>query len=331
MIEAQYYQKLGDSLRVRCLLCPHTCELEPGETGECMGRINDQGVLRSTIYNQAVSLSMDPIEKKPLFHFKPGSHILSIAANACNFHCKFCQNWQISQHNIQGSSLTPEELTETMIKKKSIGVAFTYTEPFVWFEYIMEAARLIKEAGGSVVLVSNGYVNAKPLNELLPYIDAINVDLKSMEDSFYEYYCGAHVKWVLQTIERIAQADHVLMEVTNLIIPTLNNQPDHLHRLTDYLAELDPNIPLHLSAYYPTYKMSIPATSAEDLEHAYRIASEKLKYVFVGNLSLKKGEDTTCPSCGTVCIKRFRYSIISNHLVNGNECPECHTRLNVVP
>jgi len=327
--EARYYDKLPDG-PVRCRLCPHHCRIRPGETGLCRMRRNEDGTLVSLIYERVTSVGVDPIEKKPLYHFHPGSGILSLGTVGCNFSCVFCQNWQISQADSTAGTarLRCEEAVEAAGNEGSIGIAYTYNEPSIWFEYVFDTAKLAHEQGLKNVLVTNGYWSPEPLEELLPYVDAMNIDLKSMDPEFYLKLAGGRLEPVLQTIERAAR--DTLIELTQLIIPGYNDSDEQFQRLTDWVAEkVGPNTPVHLSAYTPRYRLQAPPTPRSTLQRAYEIVSRSLNYVYLGNILSHEGANTLCPGCGTVAIERAGYRVV-NHLAAGARCPGCGRRLPVV-
>ncbi len=315
MIQAKHYKKLSNQ-KVQCILCPHFCVLAHDEEGKCRIRFNTNGELYTSNYAESISISMDPIEKKPLYHFYPGKSILSIGPNSCNFACDFCQNFSISQFEVPTYHLEPEELITLCLKNKTIFVAYTYTEPITWFEYILDSSRLLKERDYKIVMVTNGFMNPEPLHELLPYIDAMNIDLKSMDDEFYRKYCKGRLQPVLDTIKRAATKCHI--EITNLLITGENDSPDNILKLVDFIADIDPQIPVHFSRYFPHFKMSNPATPESTLYRAREIARRKLSYVYLGNVI--SDSDTNCPDCNATLIKR---GFASKHLVKNGKCPFC--------
>lgn len=317
--EAQYYQKLANGA-VSCRLCPHYCLIENGGTGKCHSRVNRDGTLFTRSYGETVSLSLDPIEKKPLYHFKPGSVILSTGPCGCNFSCSFCQNWQISQMIVPTERISPEKLAEMASYRGSIGIAYTYTEPTIWFEFIMDTGALVHKRGLVNVLVTNGFIAPEPLEELLPIADAMNIDLKSMDESFYTEHCGGSLKPVLATIEA-AYGYNTHIEITNLLIPGLNDSDEQITRLVEFIASLSPNIPLHISRYFPAYRMTRPATPVASLERAYRIAKERLRYVYVGNFDHPESRNTYCV-CGNLLIERWGFTARSVGIENG-KCNVC--------
>ncbi len=315
MKEAGYYKKL-DNQKVQCLLCPHFCVLELSETGKCRSRQNLEGVLYAMNYGKTMSISFDPMEKKPLYHFFPGSPVLSLGSNSCNFTCKFCQNYTSSQQKVPTREITPQEIVQ-ICRKQSCGfVAFTYTEPFTWFEFIVDASKVLQKNKIKIVLVTNGFINQKPLLELLPYIDSMNIDLKSMNDDFYKNICGGRLEPVLKTIRTAERYCH--LEVTNLLITDENDSEEDITKLADFMESVNPDIPVHFSRYYPTYKMTNPPTPPEHLEKAKSVVAQKLSYVYLGNLITDK--NTFCPNCNSLLISR-NYSVECN-IISG-KCPTC--------
>jgi len=281
--EALYYEKL-DKQKVHCRLCPHNCVIQDGSRGACGVRIDQGGTLFTEIYGKATSIALDPIEKKPLYHYHPGEYILSIGTKGCNLHCDFCQNWQISQDiNVPTQDITSEEIIKKAKAERSFGIAYTYNEPFIWYEFVLDTAKRAKKAGLENVLVTNGFVNMEPLKEMLPFIGAMNIDLKSFNGDFYKKICKGRLEPVLETIKTASKACHV--ELTTLLIPGENDSEDELKKMVDWVYEnTGPETPLHFSRYFPCYKMRIPPTPIESLERAERIAKEKLKYVYLGNV-----------------------------------------------
>lgn len=326
--EALYWEPGGNG-RVQCLLCPHGCRIADGEVGQCRVRRNVGGVLRSLNYARVSSAHLDPIEKKPLFHFHPGATILSLGTIGCNLACAFCQNWSISQSLPGTQRMTPDEAVLLAKKEKSnIGISYTYNEPFIWYEFVSETAQLAKAAGMKNVLVTNGYVNEAPLRELLPYIDAMNVDIKSTSEDFYRELCRGRPEPPRRTAEIARQAGcHV--EVTNLVIPNWNDRDDDLQRLIDWVAGLGRDVPLHFSRYHPDYKLTEPPTPAETLAKAREMAQQKLDYVYVGNLFGSVGEDTVCPSCGKVVVARRGFAV-SRVSVKEGRCEYCGAEIAIV-
>jgi len=281
MKEAAYYKKLKNNL-VFCQLCPHNCKIEEGDTGQCRVRKNIDGTLYSLNYGQISSYGYDQVEKKPLYHFNPGKIIFSIGSYGCNLSCDFCQNWQISHENPRTIEVKDEEIIDLAKSRDSIGIAYTYNEPSIWYEYLLHLSKIAKHEGLYNVLVTNGYINPKPLEELLPYIDAMNIDLKSMSEDFYNNLCDGRMKAVLNTIKRASKSVHV--EVTTLIIDEVNSSPEEIEVLAKTIAYIDKDIPLHLSRYFPAYKMDLPPTKIETVIQARNIAKKHLNSVYMGNI-----------------------------------------------
>ena len=321
-------------MKVQCELCPKICLIAPGQSGECRVRVNIDGVLRTVVYGYPCSIHIDPIEKKPLFHFLPGSKILSVATVGCNLHCKNCQNWEISQANPEESqafACPPQELVKLTNQNHCPSLAYTYTDPIVYYEYTYDTAKLARQADIRNVLVTAGYINEEPWKQLLKYVDAANIDLKGITDDFYRRVCSGTLKPVQNALV-LAKGSGILVEVTNLIIPTLNDKPEQIGRLVRWIkANMGSDTPLHFSGFYPRYKMQhLPPTSQKTLELARQIGmGEGLEYVYIGNLFSKEGENTYCPSCKSLLIERVGYSILKNRLKDGN-CPDCGKEINGV-
>ncbi len=305
-VEALYYEKL-DGSRVRCGLCPNNCLVSPGETGRCRQRGNRDGMLVAISYGKTVTVALDPIEKKPLYHFMPGSRILSVGPNGCTLTCAHCQNWEISQKTSGTTYLSPEQLADLASKEGSVGVAFTYTEPLVWYEYILDTAVVLKERGLKSVMVTNGYLNEEPALRIAPMIDAFNIDLKSFDDTFYREHCGGTVGPVKRFIEIASSVAHV--EITNLVIPGMNDSPASIEDMVKWIAGISKEIPVHFSRFFPRYRMDkLESTPAETLSMAYGLARRFLDYVYIGNIFIEGTEDTVCPGCGEPVIRRSGYS-----------------------
>ena len=287
-MECRYYKQLEDG-RVECALCPHHCRIAEGKTGVCRSRRNQGGVLVSEVYSKPCSLAIDPIEKKPLYHFHPGTTCLSLACTGCNFRCLNCQNHDISQvspSDVNHYELSPEDIVALCLKHRCPGIAYTYTEPLTYLEYIIDSARLVHEAGLWNILVTAGYVCQEPLADLLPYLDAANVDLKSFSDDIYMKVSGGHLQPVLDTILAMKQAG-VWVEITNLVIPSINDNMDMIRQMCRWLADNDlAEAPLHFSRFFPRYKMQdVPPTPIATLKAAKRIAEEEgIRYVYLGNI-----------------------------------------------
>jgi len=327
MAKAKYWEKL-DGKKVKCTLCPHSCVIPEGGKGICNIRENIDGELIAAGYGRTTSLAMDPIEKKPLFHFKPGSLILSVAPNGCNLKCRWCQNWQISQEVVPTRFIDPKLLVDIAIRENSVGIAFTYTEPLIWFEYIIDVAKVGKPKGLSMVAVTNGYINPEPLDELLNYIDAMNIDLKAMDDEVYRKLIGGRLEPVLNTVR--TSAKRILIEVTNLLIPGVNDSDDHIKRLVDFIADVDPKIPVHFSRYFPAWKFNAPPTPVKTLLRAREIASEKLEYVYLGNVYIPDAEDTFCPYCGNKLVSRSGFYAKKVGITEDGKCSKCGKDVDIV-
>jgi len=324
-IPARYYEKLPDK-RVRCTLCPVNCGIKPGRKGICKLRENVDGELIASGYGQVVSLAIDPIEKKPLYHFYPGQPILSTGPNGCNLRCPFCQNWTISQEDSSTEYVSPEQLVTIAENKGSLGVAFTYTEPLIWFEYLYDCAIILKERGLKVVAVTNGYLNEDPVRELFKLIDAANIDLKSASPTFYKKTCRGNLDDVVRTI-KIAKESGTFIELTNLLIPGENDSDKDIKDIVNIIAEIDPLIPFHISRYFPQYKYDSPPTAVASIQKAVDISRQKLAYVYPGNYI--DNSNTVCPGCGHIMVERAGYSIkIPDGTVKN--CPDCGRKVDIV-
>lgn len=316
---------------LQCDLCPKRCLIEPGQSGECRIRVNLDGDLVAVTYGHPCSVNVDPVEKKPLFHFLPGTGILSIATVGCNLHCKNCQNWEISQANPEDRraySLPPDQISAVAKKHRCRSIAYTYSDPVVYYEYALDCSVRAKEEGIRNALVTAGYLNAEPWKELCRHVDAANIDLKALSDSFYRDICGATLQPVLNSLVT-AKSMGVWVEVTNLVIPTLNDSDDAIETLCRWVVQnLGKETPIHFSRFFPQHRMqNLPPTPARTLENARKIAkAEGLHHVYVGNLISQEGESTFCPSCGNLLVQRRRYTILENNL-SGNRCPSCGTEV----
>lgn len=324
MKEATYYEKLGDGA-VHCSLCPQDCRINEGKKGFCRVRSNRGGSLVTEVYERVLATSLDPVEKKPLYHFHPGKPILSIGTRGCNQRCDFCQNWEMIETESEGTLITSEEVAAMASRGGSIGVAYTYNEPMVWFEFVLECARKVRSRGLKNVLVTNGSVNPAPLEELLPFVDAMNIDLKSMDPEFYQKICGSRLEPVLETIRRAGRSCHV--EITNLVIPGLNDSDELIRELVDFVAENPgPDTPLHFSAYYPCYRMTVEPTPLATLRRARDTAREKLRHVYLGNVRDQDSARSCCPSCGVPVVERDGYQTDVKGLA-GTRCAHCGAAL----
>jgi len=328
MHEASHYLRL-DNGKVRCTLCPHHCLLRPGMRGICLTRRNVDGMLVSLNYCRPVSLAIDPIEKKPLYHFHPGSRIFSTGPNGCSFKCEFCQNCDISQQVVAVREMPAGEIAREVVDSSTIGIAYTYSEPTIWFETIMDVGTIVKQHGLVNVLVTNGFVEPAPLSKLVSIVDAMNIDIKSIRPAFYRRYCKARLEPVLRTCEMVRK--HCHLEVTNLLIPGLNDSEDDVRDLCRYIAaNLGKDTPLHLSRYFPRHRMDLPPTPRTSIVRAWEIARASLDYVYVGNLDMAGASDTQCATCKTVLVQRQGYAVrVDPRLTrragssNRAKCPEC--------
>ncbi|HOY84186.1 MAG: AmmeMemoRadiSam system radical SAM enzyme [Candidatus Cloacimonetes bacterium] len=303
--ECMHYQTL-EGQAVRCLLCPHHCRLEAGQRGLCRGRANIDGKLMAINYARSIGVALDPIEKKPLYHFRPGSRVISLGPNSCNLSCFFCQNSNSSQEECLTRRMSPEELRDLVQREsgeEARQVAFTYTEPLTWYEYIYDFAQLAREV--DIVLVTNAFIDPEPLDELLPYVKAMNIDLKSMRTEFYQQHCGATLEPVLRNIRSAFEAG-VHLELTNLLIPGLNDSEAEIKELVEFVSGLGKEIPLHFSAYHPAFRAIIPATPENTVLQACRIASRKLDHVYAGNIRSAEFQATLCPNCSSEVISARR-------------------------
>ncbi len=330
--EAMFYKVLDKEKKtVQCQLCPHLCVLEVGEIGKCRIRQNKNGKLVSLVYGRPCSLALDPIEKKPLYHFLPGEQALSIATPGCNLRCKHCQNWEISQQGpdkVRTLEVKPEEVVKEATKHNTKIISYTYTEPTIFYEYMLDTAKLAKKEGIKNTTVTNGFINPEPLKKLCEYLDASNIDLKSLDDEFYRRVCGGRVEPVLESI-KLMKEKGVWIEITNLLIPGLNDSIKEISKLISWVRKnLGRGTPLHFTAFYPTYKLlNLPPTSLSTLRKARKIAlSRGLKYVYTGNLSDEEGNNTYCPKCGKLLIKRRLFSVIENNIKKG-ECAFCNEKI----
>jgi pyruvate formate lyase activating enzyme len=321
----QLQKKTGDN-KAECLLCPHNCRIEDGKTGICGVRKNTGGRIELQTYGVLSACSLDPVEKKPLYHFFPGYNILSAGSYGCNMRCDFCQNFSISQRGFEEkkSIITPEDLVKTaMDARRNIGLAFTYNEPVIWFEYMRDAAILAKSHGMHTAMISNGYVNSEPLGEILTFIDAFNIDLKSFNNTFYRKLTGSTLEPVKRTLKKITESGKHL-EITTLIIPGQNDDEKEMELETEWIArELGKNVPLHLSRYFPMHRRNDPVTPDETLGRLLKIASGKLSYVYVGNTRSDSGQNTNCPECGLNVTIRSGYNTGLLNLDNEGRCTGC--------
>lgn len=325
MKEALYYQPHEKG--VACLLCPKGCVISEGKRGFCRVRTNIGGKLYTANYAACTACALDPIEKKPLYHFYPGSSILSIGTWGCNFACQFCQNWQIAQAEPQEAELFPAQAVAAAKQAGSgnIGIAYTYSEPSVWYEYVLETACLARQAGLKNVVVTNGFINPEPLTQLLPFIDAMNIDVKAFSQKFYRTICAGSLAEVQRTVELAVKHCHV--EITTLVVPGLNDDLRELEALAKWISSMDRNIPLHFSRYFPQYKLNAPPTPLATLAVARDKARQYLNYVYLGNAG-SSGSDTLCPACGAQVISRG--ASVAIHLTVAKTCQACGNKIAVI-
>ena len=319
---ALFWEKKKDKT-VQCRLCPRNCVIKDGKRGNCGARVNDSGVLYSYNYGLAASAGLDPVEKKPLYHFLPGEKTFSFGAAGCNLHCMFCQNWEISQcepEETRSINFPPEKIVGNAKEMGSRIISYTYTEPTIFYEYMLDTAKIAKKNGMRNVVVSNGFTQKEPLKKLVPLIDAANIDLKGNE-AFYKKVTGAWIEPILESMIEYKKRG-VWLEVTNLIIPGLNDSEKEIRWLVDWVEKnLGKDTPLHFSAFFPQHRMSgIPSTTLKTLRRAREIGMNKLNYVYTGNLPDHDGNNTYCPSCKELLIERRGFDVVLNRIKNG-KCP----------
>lgn len=328
--EAMCYER-KEGGRVSCFLCRHLCQISDGAFGICGMRENREGALYTHAYGEVIAAHIDPIEKKPIFHLLPGTESFSIATIGCNFHCGFCQNWQISQVKeakalgLGSSKMSPDEIVKQARSHGCRSISYTYTEPTIFFEYAYETAALAKDKGLRNIFVTNGYITDEALEIIKPHLDAANVDLKAFSDDYYRKVCGAKLEGVLKSIRRMKELG-IWVEITTLVLPGMNDSEEELKKLASFIAGVGVEIPWHISRFHPDYKMTdSKATPITTMEIAERIGKEAgLRYVYLGNLA--EEENTYCYSCGELLIRRSGFSVLENRLGNG-KCPKCKTPL----
>jgi len=331
--DARFWKVAGNK-KVQCNLCSHNCKIDDGMFGICGVRKNEDGRLYTLIYGSCSSMALDPIEKKPLYHFYPGTNVFSLGTVGCNFKCKHCQNSTISAAMPDYSylrNITPEQTIELAREQICQGIAWTYNEPTIWYEFSFDSAKLAKKAGLYTVYVSNGYINEDPLRELSLFLDAINVDVKAFDDGFYKKVCKARLDPVLKTCELVKELD-IHLEVTYLVIPGYNDSVDEIRQFCRWIVDkLGSSTPVHFSRFHPDYRMTdVPATSIETLIKIYSIAKESgILYPYLGNVPRGEYENTICPNCGSICIERCGYSIILDGVMDG-KCVKCGTVIPLV-
>ncbi len=336
MREALLYEKLPDK-SVKCHLCNHYCHIQPGKFGICHVRFNENGVLYTLVYGKIIAKHVDPIEKKPLFHFLPGSRSFSIGTVGCNFQCDFCQNYEISQYpriegKVIGEQATPQEVLEAALATACQTISYTYNEPTVFFEFALDCAKLASQKGLKNVFVSNGYMTKEALDLIYPDLHAANVDLKAFRDEFYRKHCKARLAPVLETLKHLKKQG-VWLEVTTLIIPGENDDPAELKDIACFIRdELGPETPWHVTRFYPTYQLlTRPPTPVETLKMAYEIGKkEGLKYVYTGNVPGLEAENTYCWKCDSLLIERYGFMIHSFKITPEGTCPSCGAKIDGV-
>lgn len=334
MQEALFYTKL-ENQSLRCDLCPWNCVLKPGQTGNCIVRSNEKGMLVTHVFNKVAAFGIDPIEKKPLYHFYPGTSIFSIGEVGCNLHCSFCQNHRISQcfaNDFSGfyEISSPEIIDKAITTPQNIGIAYTYNEPFTFYEFMFETAKLAHANGLKNVVVSNGYINPEPLQKILPYIDAFNIDLKAFTGEFYRTQTKGKLEPVLEALKMIAKSTSHL-EITNLVITGLNDDETEFENMVQWIAaELGNEIPLHLSRYFPQYKLDVTATPSKKLEKLYALAKQYLQFVYLGNVNDTERSSTFCPNCGKLIISRNHYFTNPVGINQDKTCKFCGTMIKIV-
>jgi pyruvate formate lyase activating enzyme len=318
--------------KVKCALCPRECVVADMERGTCGVRENRGGAYFTLVHSNPCSLNNDPIEKKPLFHYRPGTRALSIATVGCNIECRFCQNWEISQfrpEQVESRSVSPDEVVRHADRLGSRAIAFTYSEPTIFFEYMRDICAAAAGTGIGRVVISNGYINERPLRELLPLLDAVKIDFKAFSESFYRDVCSAHLRPVLDTLVRIRERG-TWLELVMLVIPTLNDDPRQTEAMSRWIVQkLGPDVPIHFTRFHPMYKITnLPPTPVRTLEQAREIAlGAGVRFAYAGNVPGHAGENTRCPSCGALLIERDGYQIARN-TIDAGRCPTCRT---VVP
>ncbi len=326
VIEAMYYKKLVNK-RVECTLCPRVCTIADMERGYCGVRENQGGTYYTLVYGRACSAHVDPIEKKPLFHYLPGTDAYSIATAGCNMECKFCQNWEISQfrpEQVRSVDLPPRQVVNLAKRSGCKTIAYTYTEPVIFYEYMYDTAIQGNKVGVGSVMISNGYIKEEPMKDLCQHLSAVKIDLKAFTEKFYRDTCSGQLKPVLECLELLAGLD-MWYEIVVLIVPTLNDSEKEIRDMCRWVkVNLGPDVPMHFSRFHPTYKIkNLPPTPPRTLERARQIArSEGINYVYVGNVPGNPGESTYCPKCGEILIHRVAYRILKN-LLKDSRCPRC--------
>ncbi len=331
-METLIYKKLDDN-KVKCEMCNHFCVIKNKKSGICNVRENQQGILKSLVYDKIIAKNIDPIEKKPVFHLKPGSLSYSVATVGCNFKCLFCQNFNIAQmplnnKHIPGFKMTPKEIVNQAVKENCKSISFTYTEPTIYFELALETAKLAKDKGLFNIFVTNGYMSSKALKKIAPFLDAANVDLKAFNEKFYKEQCKAKLEPVKENL-KLMKSLKILVEITTLLIPGLNDDINEIKAMADFIAKsLGKKTPWHISRFYPCYKSSqINPTPVKTLKQAYKIGKDAgLRYVYTGNVAGLESENTFCHFCNKIIVKRYSYDV-ENFITKKGECPYCNTKV----
>lgn len=336
MSHTAWLSKKLESGKILCEACAHVCKLDEGEYGICGVRKVEGGELKLLVYGLAAAVNIDPVEKKPMFHFLPKTKAFSVGTVGCNFSCKFCQNFDISQypkehaHKITGHELLPEKIVELALQNGCDSIAYTYNEPIVFFEYTYDTAKLAHEKGLKNIYVTSGYETRKAIDLLAPYVEGMNIDIKSFSDEFYKEICGARLKPVLEAV-KYAHEKGIWIEITTLLIPGKNDSDEEIRAIAKFIAEVDKSMPWHLSAFHPTYKMlDVPRTPESTLLRAYKIGQEEgLKYVYIGNVDNEDYESTYCPNCKKRVIDRSGNigQYVTNELDKNGICPYCGYKL----
>ncbi|OPY23583.1 MAG: pyruvate formate lyase-activating enzyme 1 [Methanobacterium sp. PtaU1.Bin097] len=331
--EAILYEKVDNALN--CKICQRRCIISPGKTGFCQMRENVDDKIYSLNYAAVSSAAVDPIEKKPLFHFYPGSMVFSLGSVGCNFRCRHCQNWGISQAELENTptrDMLPEDAIRLTKEYECKSIAWTYNEPTMWFEYTLDSAKIARKEDIKTIYVTNGYMSEESFQEIKPYLDAANIDLKGMTEKFYQDLCEARLEPVLDTIVKMHDAK-IHIEITNLMIPGYNDSDEDIRSLVKFMAdEVGVEVPLHFTRFFPQYQMQeLPPTEIKYLEKAHKIARDAgMKYVYIGNVPTADGENTYCPECGETVIQRNGFSVMSDKIKETRKCPRCKADIDIV-
>jgi len=327
---AMFWEKLAER-KVKCTLCPRECEVADVERGYCGVRENQGGEYQTLVYGALCSANIDPIEKKPLFHYLPGTPAFSIATAGCNIECKFCQNWRISQfrpEQVESVGVSPAQLIRSCEANDCPTIAYTYSEPVIFYEYMHDTARLARQHGIGSVMISNGYIQEKPMRQLCEHLTGVKIDFKAFTEKFYVEWCAGHLKPVLDTLE-VLKDTGIWFELVVLIVPTLNDSPDEVRQMSKWVLDhLGPDVPMHFTRFHPTYRVTnLPSTPVKTLERCREIALEAgVHYVYAGNVPMHPGENTYCHSCGEELIRRVGFRIVANKIKDG-KCPQCGTQI----